>query len=402
MLSWIEKPGKLLFITKALRVFSYGFMSLVLPFYLRYLNFSLEFIGIVITLSILTGVFFNIFVGIYAERLGRKRSLQIFSLFMLFSSILFLLGDWISIIVASIFGVISVTGTETGPFLSIEQAALTKFSKDERRTLTFSFYNFIGYTFSALGSLFSGLPGLFFNQGISYSILLSIFGINGLLLFYIYSILGDSLEIKNKSIKIKLSPEARKIVLKLSLLFSIDAFGGGFIIQSILSLWFRIRFNIMLGEQSWIFFIGGIITALSFFLAERIARKIGLLNTMVFTHLPSNVFLLLIAFAQTPTLAIILLFLRQSLSQMDVPTRQSYMMAIVKPEERVALSSATNIPRALAQAGSPYLSTYSLALGILSLPFILSGSLKIIYDILIFITFRNIKPPEEIGKGKHS
>jgi sugar phosphate permease len=123
---------------------------------------------------------------------------------------------------------------------------------------------------------------------------------------------------------------------------------------------------------------------------------------MVFTHLPSNVFLLLIAFAQTPTLAIILLFLRQSLSQMDVPTRQSYMMAIVKPEERVALSSATNIPRALAQAGSPYLSTYSLALGILSLPFILSGSLKIIYDILIFITFRNIKPPEEIGKGKHS
>ncbi|MGB9815081.1 MAG: MFS transporter [Thermoplasmata archaeon] len=402
MLSWIEKPGKLLFITKALRVFSYGFMSLVLPFYLRYLNFSLEFIGIVITLSILTGVFFNIFVGIYAERLGRKRSLQIFSLFMLFSSILFLLGDWISIIVASIFGVISVTGTETGPFLSIEQAALTKFSKDERRTLTFSFYNFIGYTFSALGSLFSGLPGLFFNQGISYSILLSIFGINGLLLFYIYSILGDSLEIKNKSIKIKLSPEARKIMLKLSLLFSIDAFGGGFIIQSILSLWFRIRFNIMLGEQSWIFFIGGIITALSFFLAERIARKIGLLNTMVFTHLPSNVFLLLIAFAQTPTLAIILLFLRQSLSQMDVPTRQSYMMAIVKPEERVALSSATNIPRALAQAGSPYLSTYSLALGILSLPFILSGSLKIIYDILIFITFRNIKPPEEIGKGKHS
>ncbi|MGC8709475.1 MAG: MFS transporter [Thermoplasmata archaeon] len=402
MLSWIEKPGKLLFITKALRVFSYGFMSLVLPFYLRYLNFSLEFIGIVITLSILTGVFFNIFVGIYAERLGRKRSLQIFSLFMLFSSILFLLGDWISIIVASIFGVISVTGTETGPFLSIEQAALTKFSKDERRTLTFSFYNFIGYTFSALGSLFSGLPGLFFNQGISYSILLSIFGINGLLLFYIYSILGDSLEIKNKSIKIKLSPEARKIMLKLSLLFSIDAFGGGFIIQSILSLWFRIRFNIMLGEQSWIFFIGGIITALSFFLAERIARKIGLLNTMVFTHLPSNIFLLLIAFAQTPTLAIILLFLRQSLSQMDVPTRQSYMMAIVKPEERVALSSATNIPRALAQAGSPYLSTYSLALGILSLPFILSGSLKIIYDILIFITFRNIKPPEEIGKGKHS
>ncbi|MEM2938585.1 MAG: MFS transporter, partial [Thermoplasmata archaeon] len=229
-------------------------------------------------------------------------------------------------------------------------------------------------------------------------ILLSIFGVIGLLLFILYSMMGNFLEIKFKGERVKLSKDARSIVLKLSILFSIDAFGGGFIVQSIISLWFKVKFNILLSNQGWIFFIGGIITAISFFLAERIARKIGLLNTMVFTHIPSNVFLIMIAFASSPILAILLLFLRQSLSQMDVPTRQSYMMAIVKPEERVALSSATNIPRGIAQAGSPYISVLSLSLGFLFLPFLLSGSLKIIYDFLIFFTFRHIKPPEELHK----
>ena len=398
MLSWIEKPGLILISTKAIRVFAYGFMSLLLPFYLSYLNFSLQFIGIVITISILSGAIFNIFIGIYGEKIGRRSTLQIFSLFMIFSSILFILGNEISIIIASIFGVISVTGTETGPFLTVEQAALTKFVRDEKRTLLFSIYNFMGYTFSALGSLFSGIASFIFGSVTVFYILLSIFGVIGLLLFILYSMMGNFLEIKFKGERLKLSKDARSIVLKLSILFSIDAFGGGFIVQSIISLWFKVKFNILLSNQGWIFFIGGIITAISFFLAERIARKIGLLNTMVFTHIPSNVFLIMIAFASSPILAILLLFLRQSLSQMDVPTRQSYMMAIVKPEERVALSSATNIPRGIAQAGSPYISVLSLSLGFLFLPFLLSGSLKIIYDFLIFFTFRHIKPPEELHK----
>ncbi|MCG1666740.1 MAG: MFS transporter [Thermoplasmata archaeon] len=398
MLSWIEKPGLILISTKAIRVFAYGFMSLLLPFYLSYLNFSLQFIGIVITISILSGAIFNIFIGIYGEKIGRRSTLQIFSLFMIFSSILFILGNEISIIIASIFGVISVTGTETGPFLTVEQAALTKFVRDEKRTLLFSIYNFMGYTFSALGSLFSGIASFIFGSVTVFYILLSIFGVIGLLLFILYSMMGNFLEIKFKGERVKLSKDARSIVLKLSILFSIDAFGGGFIVQSIISLWFKVKFNILLSNQGWIFFIGGIITAISFFLAERIARKIGLLNTMVFTHIPSNVFLIMIAFASSPILAILLLFLRQSLSQMDVPTRQSYMMAIVKPEERVALSSATNIPRGIAQAGSPYISVLSLSLGFLFLPFLLSGSLKIIYDFLIFFTFRHIKPPEELHK----
>ncbi|MEM3220110.1 MAG: MFS transporter [Thermoplasmata archaeon] len=398
MLSWIEKPGLILISTKAIRVFAYGFMSLLLPFYLSYLNFSLQFIGIVITISILSGAIFNIFIGIYGEKIGRRSTLQIFSLFMIFSSILFILGNEISIIIASIFGVISVTGTETGPFLTVEQAALTKFVRDEKRTLLFSIYNFMGYTFSALGSLFSGIASFIFGSVTVFYILLSIFGVIGLLLFILYSMMGNFLEIKFKGERVKLSKDTRSIVLKLSILFSIDAFGGGFIVQSIISLWFKVKFNILLSNQGWIFFIGGIITAISFFLAERIARKIGLLNTMVFTHIPSNVFLIMIAFASSPILAILLLFLRQSLSQMDVPTRQSYMMAIVKPEERVALSSATNIPRGIAQAGSPYISVLSLSLGFLFLPFLLSGSLKIIYDFLIFFTFRHIKPPEELHK----
>ncbi|MEM1857514.1 MAG: MFS transporter, partial [Thermoplasmata archaeon] len=300
MLSWIEKPGLILISTKAIRVFAYGFMSLLLPFYLSYLNFSLQFIGIVITISILSGAIFNIFIGIYGEKIGRRSTLQIFSLFMIFSSILFILGNEISIIIASIFGVISVTGTETGPFLTVEQAALTKFVRDEKRTLLFSIYNFMGYTFSALGSLFSGIASFIFGSVTVFYILLSIFGVIGLLLFILYSMMGNFLEIKFKGERVKLSKDARSIVLKLSILFSIDAFGGGFIVQSIISLWFKVKFNILLSNQGWIFFIGGIITAISFFLAERIARKIGLLNTMVFTHIPSNVFLIMIAFASSP------------------------------------------------------------------------------------------------------
>ncbi|MEM3036339.1 MAG: MFS transporter, partial [Thermoplasmata archaeon] len=251
MLSWIEKPGLILISTKAIRVFAYGFMSLLLPFYLSYLNFSLQFIGIVITISILSGAIFNIFIGIYGEKIGRRSTLQIFSLFMIFSSILFILGNEISIIIASIFGVISVTGTETGPFLTVEQAALTKFVRDEKRTLLFSIYNFMGYTFSALGSLFSGIASFIFGSVTVFYILLSIFGVIGLLLFILYSMMGNFLEIKFKGERVKLSKDARSIVLKLSILFSIDAFGGGFIVQSIISLWFKVKFNILLSNQGW-------------------------------------------------------------------------------------------------------------------------------------------------------
>ncbi|MGC8672236.1 MAG: MFS transporter [Thermoplasmata archaeon] len=396
MIEFLESPGKILLVTKSIRVFAYGFLSIVLPFYLIADGYSAGFVGIIITIAILSSVFYNIFVGKYADRIGRKKTLQLFSMFMIISAIFFLINNLLSILLAAILGVISVTGTETGPFLSIEQSALTKFTSETKRTLVFSIYNFLGYGSSAIGSLFAGVPSYFISGILSLKISIVLYGLIGLLLFLLYTLLKDSLELENvKGNNNKISKETRKIIINLSLLFSIDAFGGGFIIQSILALWFKMHFNMEIGSQSILFFAGGIITAVSFFLAERIARRIGLLNTMVFTHLPSNVFLILVAFSPTLYLAITFLLLRQSLSQMDVPTRQSYMMAIVKPEERTAVGAITNIPRSISQAASPYLSAYSISLSIFYAPFLISGTLKIIYDVLIFFTFRKVKPPEE-------
>ncbi len=395
MLSWIDKNGKIILLAKTIRVFSYGFLSIVLPFYLTYLGFSATMVGLIVTLAILSNAIFNIIVSRYADRFGRNRILRIFSVLMVLSSILLLIPDIFTIIMAAIFGIISVTGTETGPFLSIEQSALTKFVNNEKRTLLFSVYNFLGYSATSLGALFPYVPDYFLPKNLTYTFMIILYGFIGLILYFIYWKLGESIELNVKNKNVKLSDETKKKLIKLSLLFSMDAFGGGFILQSILVLWFKYRFGMDLQTQTWIFFGAGIITALSFFLAERIARKIGLLNTMVFTHIPSNVFLLLIAFATSPFIAVILLFLRQSLSQMDVPTRQSYTMAIVKPEERTATSAITNIPRSISQAGSPYLSSYAISIASYSMPFILSGSIKIIYDILIFLTFRKVKPPEE-------
>ncbi len=395
MLSWIDNNGKIILLAKSIRVFSYGFLSIVLPFYLRYLGYSATTVGIIVTLAVLSNAIFNIIVGKYGERFGRNTTLRIFSILMIISSILLLIPNIITIIFAAIFGIISVTGTETGPFLSVEQSALTKFVRDEKRTLLFSIYNFLGYSASSLGALFPNVPYHFFPKNLSYISMIILYGFVGLILYFLYWKIGQSIELNFERKNVKISDETKKKIIKLSLLFSMDAFGGGFILQSILVLWFNYKFGLNIETQTWIFFGGGMITALSFFLAERIAKKIGLLNTMVFTHIPSNVFLLLISFATSPFIAVILLFLRQSLSQMDVPTRQSYTMAIVKPEERTATSAITNIPRSISQAGSPYLSSYAISIGSYSIPFILSGSIKIIYDILIFLTFRKIKPPEE-------
>jgi predicted MFS family arabinose efflux permease len=200
---------------------------------------------------------------------------------------------------------------------------------------------------------------------------------------------------ENRGRALAISPENRRTVAMLSLLFSMDAFGGGFVLQSILTLWFNSVHHFDLRQLSWIFFASGIITATSVFLAERISKRIGLLNTMVFTHLPSSIFLILIPFTPSPYIAVSLLFARQSISQMDVPTRQSYMMAIIKPEDRTATGAITNISRTAAQGISPPIATSMMAASLYTLPFVFGGGFKIAYDILIYFTFRKVKPPEE-------
>ncbi len=390
-----------LFAAKAIRLFAYSLISIALPLYLALvLHYSDISIGIVVAIAVGSGAIYNILVSKYADSFGRKKSLIALSLLMAVSGALFALNlGFYSIIVASLIGSICVNGTETGPFMNIEVASLTKFSNDSNRTITYSMYNFLGYAAASIGPLFGGaMLGFFNNSQFIFQILFAIYSIMALALALIYATFGEELEVKVKKEvgAPRLSGDAKNKILKLGALFSLDAFGGGFVVQSLITLWFITRFpsfpTLYIGI---ILSVANIITAFSIFMASWVAKRIGLLNTMVFTHAPSSVFLIAIPFAPTPLIAAMLLFLRQSMSQMDVPTRQSYMMAIVKPEERTATGSLINTPRTIAQALSPTLSGYFIQAMAYADPFVIGGSLKILYDTLIFFTFRKIKPPEE-------
>src|SRR3989441_9534737 len=251
----------------------------------------------------------------------------------------------------------TVGAGEVGPFLSLEQAILPKTSRPDRRTLAFSVYNLVGYGASSAGALLAGLPNY-----IGYSPLFLGYMISGLFGAALYSVLSRNVEPESGAAKRSvLSPRGRPIVAKLSALFAIDSFGGGFIGQSILSYYFYLRFGLDLSTLGAIFFATQLVTALSFLLAERIARRIGLLRTMVFTHVPSNVLLIGVAFAPTPFIAVFLLLCRQSLSQMDVPTRQSYVMSIVDEPDRTAAAGLTSTTRTVSSSASPSLAGYALA-----------------------------------------
>jgi hypothetical protein len=305
---------------------------------------------------------------------------------------------WWAPVFAGIVGNMTVGAGEVGPFLSLEQAILPRTTGSNRRTLAFSVYNLVGYGSSSLGALIAGVPQYF-----GYRPLFLAYMVSGLLGILLYSSLSKKVEIEQQSKKhTALSPKARPIVFKLSALFSIDAFGGGFIGQSILSYYFYTRFALDLSTLGEIFFATQIVTAMSFLLAERIARRIGLLRTMVFSHIPSNVFLAAVAFAPTPISAVGLLLCRQSLSQMDVPSRQSYVMAIVDESDRTATAGLTSSTRTVASSISPAIAGYSMASVWIGAPLVAAGLLKLAYDFMIYAGFRKVKPPEEIRLQKES
>ncbi len=409
----LKKDYNLLILTKSLRVFAYAFISIVLPIYIVrsyatviFFNIVLDstiFAGIILALTIFATIPFNLLVTFYTKKIGEKNLLIFLSVMMMLSGLLFAWNPnpWI-IILAAILGAISATGTETGPFQSIEQAILSTRTEDRKRTSKFGFYNFAGYVALSLGSLFAGFPDLI--PGGTGSLLplkmmfivYAGFAVAIGILYFILKDINISTETREHSeATLTLNVNDRKTVAMLSMLFSMDAFGGGFVLQSLLSIWFNTVYHFDLGQLSWIFFISGIITSTSVFLAARIAKRVGLLNTMVFTHLPSNIFLILIPFVPNVFLAVGLLFARQSISQMDVPTRQSYMMAIIAPEDRAPAGAITNISRTAAQGISPSIAASMIASSLYTLPFVFGGGFKIAYDILVYLAFRKVKPPEE-------
>jgi MFS family permease len=324
------------------------------------------------------------------------------------SGLIFTITDnYFLLILAAFIGTMNVTGSETGAFLTIEQATLPQTIRNKQMMNTaFALYNMVGTFSMSAGILLSGLPSLLQEQIYGLSQIESIKGLFilytllGLFVIIIYIMLSRDIEVKQeakRTIKQTLSPRSKQIVAKLSTLFAVDSFAGGFVIQSVMSLWFFTRFGADLAALSYIFSAANVITALSYIAAAKIADRIGLVNTMVFTHLPSNILLILVAFAPSLQLAVILYLIRMTMSQMDVPTRQSYIVAIVSEDERTAASGLTNVSRNIAQTISPSLFGYIFQSSLsLAAPFVLGGVIKIIYDLALYLNFRNIKPNDEL------
>lgn len=390
----------MLLLAKGSRTFSYGFISVLLPYYLTALGFSSS-VGYVFTATLIGTALAMILVIFRADRFGRRRSLLIFGALMTVSGSLFATLPLLPIIfLAAFMGNIGVTGTETGSFLSIEQAILPLTCNLERRNDVFSLYNLVGYGGLAFGALFAAVPSVFINIGISplqaYQAFFGVFALLGGIVTVAYLALTSRVEEQSHIIHKPISRPSQPIVARLSGLFAVDAFAGGLVIQGILSDWFLVKFNAKPEQTGPVFFIASIITALTIAAAPRIARRIGLVNTMVFTHLPSNLLLASIPFAPTFATATLLLFARQSLSQIDVPSRQSYVMAVVPEEDRVGVASITNLSRSAAQSVGPSLSGSLIQAGLLYDPFLIGGGLKILYDFSLYLSFRRLKPPEEV------
>lgn len=378
-----------------MRTVPYGFLSVAFSLYLTYLGLSLVLIGVVLTLTILSSALYTFVISFIADAFGRRRTLIFFAFTdFLAGALLFSSTAWWAPVLAGIVGNMTVGAGEVGPFLSLEQAMLPKTCEPTRRTMAFSVYNFVGYGASAVGA---GLAGLAPNA--SPEALRPFFLgylASGLIGAFLYSRLSKTIESEAGATKrTVLSAKGRPIVYRLSALFAIDSFGGGFIGGNILALYFAQRFGLQLSTLGLVFFGTQLVTALSFFLAARIAARIGLLRTMVFTHVPSNVFLIAVAFAPTALAAVFFLLCRQSLSQMDVPTRQSYVMAIVDEGDRTPAAGFTGTTRTVTSSISPSIAGYALENLWVGVPLVAAGLLKLVYDGLVYVNFRKIRPPEE-------
>ena len=408
----LTRPARTLFVTRMVRMCAYGFLSIVLVLYLAQAGLTETQIGLLLSLTLLGDTLISLWITTTADRFGRKRMLLIGAVLMMFAALAFILTRNFSLLLlAAVVGVISPSGNEVGPFLSIEQAALAQLAPAERRTAIFAWYNLSGSFATAIGAFAGGgLAQLLLNSGLtplaSYRWIVAGYGVFGLLLAALFTCLGTEIEapavapvpdgMRRENGWFGLH-SSRGVVLRLAGLFSLDAFGGGFVVQSIMAYWFHLRFGVEPGVLGAIFLGANLLAGVSALSAAWIAKRIGLINTMVFTHLPSNILLMLVPFMPSLPLAVGVLLLRFSISQMDVPTRQSYVMAVVEPNERSAAAGVTGVARTTGAGIAPLFTGLLLSNpALIALPFVISGGLKIIYDIILFRNFRAFKPPEEL------
>lgn len=381
-----------MFVGKAARVFVFGLVSVMTPVYLDSLGYSPLYVGVALMVMIAGNVFSNIIVTWYGNYFGRKRTLLIFSVLMSLSGIVLYSTVYLPLMLVALFvGNISTTGTEAGPFQSIETGVLPMLVSERKESRAFGAYNLIGYGASSLGALAASLPAYFADRLLIFRSLYLLYGLIGLLLIVLYRRLSG-IEVPGNGHRHRglgdVSRNARPDIAKLSVLFSVDAFGGGFVSQSILAYWFYLTYHVSLESLGGIFLVTNIITAISTFGASILAEKLGNLRTMVYTHLLSNVFLILIPLAGSLIGALLFLFLRQSVSQMDVPTRQTFMAQIFNDQDRVSANAITNTFRSVASLFGAPISGAALEMGFASLPLLAGGSSKIIYDLSIFASYR--------------
>jgi MFS family permease len=385
---------------RGIRAVADGLVSVLLPAYLLDRGFDAFSVGILSSLTLLGSAALTLGVGVVTNRIGYRRLLVASCALMAGTGVGFATLErfWPLAIVAFV-GTLNPSAGDVSLFLPLEQSLLTQMVGSRGRTALFARYSLVGTLAGAFGALGAGLPSMM-ARTLAYPLrdVLEV-------VFFIYAALAGLALLCYRRVRVGSRPtvscgaaplgNSRGIAIRLAALFSLDAFGGGFFVQSLLVVWLHERFDISISTIGVILFIGNSLSAISFLVAVPLSRRFGLINTMVYTHLPSNVLLLLVPFAPTLTLALVLLLSRYALSQMDVPTRASYVMAVVAPEARAAAASVTAVPRSLASALSPMFAGYLLARSPFGWPLIIGGLLKAIYDVLLLLSFRSLPPPEE-------
>jgi MFS family permease len=392
--------ARVLLWTRALRAFGDGYISLLLPFYLTLLGFNALEVGIIITATLLGAGTMTLTVGLIAHRYGNR------SLLMAGSVLLIVVGfaltqasDFWPLLIIAALGILNPASGDVTVFAPLEHSMLAHAASARSRTALFARYSVIGSLVGAVGAQAAGIPALLgaslgLEPKAAVQVMFLAYAALGAASLLLYRTLSPAIEAPRASQRAPLG-RSKKIVYTLAALFSLDAFGGGFAVQSLIALWLFERFDLSLAVAATIFFWTNILAAVSFLVSAKLAERIGLVNTMVFTHLPSSVFLILVPLMPTLPLAILFLCLRSALSQMDVPVRSSYVMAVVAPEERAAAASVTAVPRSLASAISPTIAGYLLSLSAFGWPLVICGALKIVYDLLLLRMFSAVKPPEE-------
>ena len=401
----LPRDSRLLFCGRIIRLFAYGFLSIILALHLAAVGMTESEIGLLLTLTLVGDALLSLVITQVADRFGRQRMLMVSAGFMVLTGVVFALTtNPLFLLLAAFIGTLSPTGHEVGPFLAIEQSALAHLTPGTQRTRVFAWYNLVGSFAAALGSWSGGAVSTTLQHAghtplTSYRTLFALYAGFGVLLALLFFLLSCHIEIepttRNSASRFFGLHRSQSIIQKLSMLFILDSFAGALVVQSLMAYWFHTRFGVEPAALGNLFFGANLLAGFSALIAARVAARIGLINTMVFTHLPANVFLLLTPLMPTFPLAAAMVLLRYSTAQMDVPTRQAFIMAVVAPDERSAASGIISLARTSASALGPVAAGVMFNASLMSAPFFLAGGLKIIYDLLLLWQFRHVRPPVE-------